>query len=101
MPGWIEATTIQAAVLDRLTKGDLGWTYAPADQLEREEMSALIEPDVLDALIRLNPKIAEQPERVDEVLPRLRAAILSVADEGLVRANELMIGWIGRMEGRA
>src|SRR4051794_8398468 len=94
MPGWTEASTIQDAIADRLSRSDLGWTYVPPEQLEREEMSAFVEPDVVEALIRLNPKIAEAPERVDEILPRLRATILAVADEGLVRANELMIDWL-------
>jgi len=94
MTGFTEASTIQAAVRDRLSQGDLGWAYVPADQLEREEMSALIESDVIDALLRLNPSIAAHPERVDEILPRLRAVVLSVADEGLVRSNELMMEWL-------
>jgi len=94
MTGFTEASTIQAAIRDCLTQGDLGWTHVPADELEREETSALIEADAVDALIRLNPSIAAHPERVDEVLPRLRAVVLSVADEGLVRANELMVEWL-------
>lgn len=89
-----EASTIQAAVADRLSQGDLDWSYVPAEELEREEMSALIEPDVVEALLRLNPSIAAHPERVDEILPRLRAAILSVADEGLVPSNALMAEWL-------
>ena len=38
--------------------------------------------------MRLNPAIAEQPERVDEVLPRLRAAILSVAERRARRGEQ-------------
>ena len=47
-----------------------------------------------EALIRLNPEISADPDRADEVLYRLRAILLSVKGEGLVRANELFAGWL-------
>ncbi len=46
------------------------------------------------ALTRLNPEIAADPSRVDQVLPQLRAAILSAGDDGLMAANERMTGWL-------
>ncbi len=45
-------------------------------------------------MIRLNPDIAAQPDRADEVLYRLRAIPLSVNSDGLVRANEHFAEWL-------
>ena len=39
-------------------------------------------------LIRLNPDIAAQPDRADDVLYRLRAIVIGVQTDGLVKANE-------------
>jgi len=92
--GFTEANTIQAAVVDRLAKPDLGWAPVAPDQLQREDISAIIEPDVAAALVRLNPLIAKDPARVDQVLPGLRATVLSVVEDGLVAANERMMAWL-------
>jgi type I restriction enzyme R subunit len=54
----------------------------------------LVEPWVREALIRLNPEIAAQPDRADEVLYKLRAIVLSVRSDGLIRANEEMTAWM-------
>ena len=43
---------------------------------------------------RLNPAIADQPERISEVLPRLRATALSAVNDGLIVANERMTTWL-------
>ena len=43
---------------------------------------------VKEALIRLNPEIAEAPERADEVLYKLRAMMVSVQPHNLVTQNE-------------
>ena len=98
MPGFTESSTIQAAITDRATQSDLGWKYIPGKGLDREEISPLLEGDVVDALVRLNPAIAEKPQRVNEILPKLRAVILSVTDEGLVAANERMTRWLRGLE---
>jgi type I restriction enzyme R subunit len=92
--GFTESSTIQAAVADRLSKPDLGWTEVHPDQLKREDISALIEPDVTEALLTLNPAIAADPDRVDQVLPALRAVVLSVVEDGLIAANERMMSWL-------
>ena len=47
-----------------------------------------------EALIRLNPEIAAQPDRADEVIYKLRAILLSVQADGLVRANENFMAWL-------
>ena len=65
-----------------------GWRYVPADQLARNYSDVLVEPMVKDALIRLNPVIAEDPSKADVVLQKIRAIILSVEPHSLVTHNE-------------
>ena len=72
----------------------IGWRYvAPAD-IPRRIQEVLVESWLRDALIRLNPEIAAQPDRVDEVLYKLRAIVLAVRSDGLIRANEEMAAWM-------
>ena len=87
----IKETAVQAALVGRLTKPDLGWTFVAGGSLARDSDSVLIEPEIVGALVRLNPVVAEDPARVDEVLPKLRAAILGVRDDGLMEANRRML----------
>ena len=61
----------------------------PAEELPREFSDIMVEPMVKDALIRLNPEIAEEPSRADEVIYKLRSLILSVHAHNLVTQNEL------------
>lgn len=70
------------------TLSENGWKYIPAEMLPRNYSDVLVEPMVKDALIRLNPEIAEDPSRADEVLQRVRAIILSVEPHSLVTHNE-------------
>jgi len=65
-----------------------GWKYIPAEQLPRLYSDVLVEPMVKSALIRLNPEIAEDPSRADEVIYKLRSLILSVQPHNLVTQNE-------------
>ena len=66
----------------------------PAAQLPRQSTDVMVESWVREALIRLNPEIAAQPDRADEVIYNLRACILSVQADGLVRANENFMAWL-------
>ena len=68
--------------------GDVKWKYMQSELLQREITDVLLENDLTDALCRLNPEIAEQPEFAEEVIRKLRAILLSVGNVGLVRANE-------------
>lgn len=79
--------------LGRNHKG-AGWHYVPALSLPRRVNDVFIESDLREALIRLNPEIAAQPERADEVLYKLRAIVLSVRSDGLIRANEEFTAWL-------
>lgn len=78
--------TFEKMVCDTLK--DTGWKYIPADDLPREHSDVLVESMVKDALIRLNPCIAEEPSRADEVIYKLRTLILSVQPNNLVAQNE-------------
>ncbi len=70
------------------TLAENGWNYIPAEMLARNYSDVLVEPMVKEALIRLNPVIAEEPSRADEVLQKIRAIILSVEPHNLVTHNE-------------
>ncbi len=47
-----------------------------------------------ETLIRFNPEIATQPDRADGMLYRLRAILMAVRPDGLVRANEEFAAWL-------
>lgn len=71
-----------------------GWRFVPAEKIHRQYNDVFVESMVRDALIRLNPEIANQPDDADTVLYRLRAITLSVQSDGLVRANEMFSEWL-------
>ncbi|MBC3863749.1 HsdR family type I site-specific deoxyribonuclease [Undibacterium jejuense] len=70
------------------------WRYRSPEQLDRSVNEVLLENELKSALIRLNPEIAEKPERADEVIHNLRGILSSVAHTGLVRANEEFLKWV-------
>lgn len=82
-----EDNTIEQMVISTL-KGN-GWNYISAEELPRNYSDVMVEPMVKDALIRLNPEIAEEPSRADEVIYKLRTIILSVQSGNLITQNEL------------
>ena len=108
-----ESNTVEAYIRDRLagpvsrgqpevvretdsaaSHGGLGWRYISPAELPRQTQEVLVEPWVREALIKLNPEIADRPERADDVLHKLRAIILSVRADGLVKANEEFAAWL-------
>src|SRR5690606_12334 len=64
----------------------LGWHYLSAANVPRQPHEVFVEAWVRDALIRLNPEIAAVPDRADEVLYKLRAIVLAVRSDGLIKA---------------
>lgn len=82
-----EDNTIEQMILSALQKN--GWKYIPADELPRDYSDVMVEPMVKQALIRLNPEIAVEPSRADEVIYKLRTLILTVQPHNLVTQNEL------------
>ncbi len=108
-----EANTVEAFIRDLLCGGithhtavcpglarhsgqlsGLGWNYFSHENLPRQLREALVEEHLRDALVRLNPSIAAQPDCVDDVLYRLRAIIMGVRSDGLVKANEEFAAWV-------
>ena len=73
---------------------EVRWNYAEPELLCRELTDVLIEPELKQALCRLNPDIASQPERADEVIHKLRAILITVNNVGLVRANQEFSKWL-------
>jgi len=82
-----EDNTIEQMVLTSLNNN--GWKFIPAEELQREYSDVMVEPMVKEALIRLNPVIAEEPSRADEVIYKLRTLILTVQPHNLVTQNEM------------
>ena len=64
------------------------------DSLGRELTDVIVERSLREALIRLNPSIAEKPERADEVIYRLRTIWLASHSTGLVAANQEFEKWL-------
>jgi type I restriction enzyme R subunit len=108
-----ESNTVEAFIRDRLCGGvthhtavgpglarrnrqisGLGWHYLGASNLPRQPPEVFVEDHLRDALVRLNPSIAAEPDRVDDVLHRLRAIVMTVRDSGLVKANEEFAAWL-------
>ena len=87
-----EANTVEAFVRDVLT--GLGWQYLAPQDLPRQPQEVMVEDQLRDALSRLNPEIAAQPDRADDVLYKVRAIVLGVRSDGLVKANEEFAAWL-------
>jgi type I restriction enzyme, R subunit len=87
-----EQNTVEDYIRDILVK--MGWKYIPREQLPRQDADVLVEEHLRQALIKLNPEIAEKPERAEEVLYKLRAIIISVRGTGIVKTNEEFAKWI-------
>ena len=71
----------------------LGWHTLAPENLPRQTHEVFVEPFVREALVRLNPEIANQPDRAEEVLHELRAILRSARSDGLIKANEAMTEW--------
>ena len=98
-----EENTVEQMILNMLCEDTtskqgsicaLGWRFVPAEKLHRQYSDVFVESMAREALIRLNPEIAAQPDDADTVLYRLRAITLSVQSDGLVRANEMFSEWL-------
>jgi type I restriction enzyme, R subunit len=87
-----EGSTVERLLIDQARR--IGWTYITGPQVPRQTSDTMVETWVREALIKLNPEVAAQPDRADEVIYNLRACILSVQSDGLVRANENFTAWL-------
>lgn len=87
-----EANSVRDLVRDRAAFGV--WRFMSGFELPRQHSDVLIDALLRDALIRLNPTIAENPARADEVIYQLRAIIQSGASGSLLAANEEFASWL-------
>jgi type I restriction enzyme, R subunit len=113
MSGFNESNTVEAFVRDRLCGGithhtavgpglarrlrlvsGLGWHFLAPQYLHRQPHEALVDDQVREALVRLNPDIAVKPDRADDVVYKLRAILMGVRSDGLVKANEEFAAWL-------
>lgn len=76
------------------TAGSPKWDFFEPLKVPRQPTDVLVEPWLRRSLINLNPEIAAQPDRADEVVYALRAILLAVGADGLVRANENFTQWL-------
>ena len=92
----VNLNTVRAGVVkeESVGYGDAKWKYVQSELLQREITDVFVEKELIDALCRINPEIAAQPEFADEVIRKLRAILLSVGNVGLVRANEEFSRWL-------
>lgn len=75
-------------------ESEVKWKYIQADLLQRDITEVLLEKDLKDSLCRLNPVIASNPDKAEEVIHKLRAILITVNNVGLVRANEEFAKWL-------
>ena len=91
----LSGVNLNSNVLNEPTIGyEAEWTYKSATDLNRSVNEVLIEQDLKDALIRLNPEININHELAEEVIYNLRAILISVNQVGLVKANEEFFKWL-------
>ena len=83
-PGWGGSLEFQPAK----------WSFVDPLKVPRQASEVLVESWLRESLITLNPEIAAQPDRADEVIYALRAILLAVGGDGLVRANENFTQWL-------
>lgn len=81
-----EDNTVEQLFIESLVKN--GWNYIPPEKLPRDHSDVMVETLVKNALIRLNPEIAEDPSRADEVIYKLRTMLQPFPYDNLVAQNE-------------
>jgi len=107
--GFTELNSVEHYIINQLTGVNLNqgqvaeatllpygaeWQFQSPEQLGRGVNEVMVEAQVKDALLRLNPEIQARPELTDEVIYKLRAILISVNQIGLVKANEEFFLWL-------
>lgn len=82
-----EDNTTEQMIISTLQKN--GWEYTPAEELDRDEGDVIVESMVRDSLARLNPEIAEDSARADEIIYKLRTLLIATNRQNLVTQNEI------------
>jgi type I restriction enzyme R subunit len=106
--GFNELNSVEHYIIHQLTGSNLNnnimdeskvdygaqWQFVAPNDLQRSVNEVLLEQELKDALIRLNPEITAQPDLADEVIYKLRAVLIAVNQVGLVKANEAFFKWM-------
>jgi len=92
----VNLNTVQSdlAKEDAVEYDSVKWKYVQPDLLHREITEVFVDKELKEALCRLNPFIAANTDRADEVIHKLRAILIAVNSVGLVRANEEFAKWL-------
>lgn len=88
MSTFTEKSTVEEMIVSALSIKGI-WKYIPSEDLPRQLSDVLVEPMLKEALIRLNPEIAEDPSRADVVIYKLKQFIQTVQADNLVAQNEV------------
>ncbi|MDN3515932.1 MAG: hypothetical protein NG747_16265 [Candidatus Brocadia sp.] len=74
----VNLNAVQSGVVaeDPVEYDTVAWKYVQSELLQRNIEDVLLEKELTEALCRLNPEIAAQPERAEEVIHKLRSSIL-------------------------
>lgn len=92
MIGIGERNSVQEPVVRQLAS--IGWNHIYGEALDRELEDVMIEADLRDALIRLNPVIAQDPSRAAEIIAAINRD-LALPDDGTpVTANQAFYPWL-------
>lgn len=105
--GFTELNSVEHFIIHQLTGVNLNsnvegtltvygaeWVYQSSDRIQRGVNEVLDETVLQEALVRLNPEIATNPDLANEVIYKLRAVLISVNQVGLVKANEEFYQWM-------
>ena len=86
-----ESNTVEQMVIEACVS--LGWRYVPASSLPRQPSDVFVESLLRQALIRLNPATAAQPDRADESCepPALAAGAPLDRADGASRGRRRMV----------
>lgn len=88
-----EANSVRDFVRDLVKSCDI--PFAPGNELPRRPDQVLLEGSVKDALVRLNPEIATDPGKADEVIYNLRAILIAArTSPHPVVLNEEFMAWL-------
>ncbi|MFD2100647.1 type I restriction endonuclease subunit R [Flagellimonas iocasae] len=90
----LSGVNLNDAVNEPKTGYSAYWNFKTNAELDRSVNEVLVERELKDALIRLNPEIADKEERADEIIYKLRAVLLAVNQIGLVKTNEEFLKWL-------
>lgn len=83
----------EANIVEQMSLGTCvsnGWVYAPGPSLSRQASDVFVESSLRQALINLNPEIATQPDRADEVIYNIKVIPLAGQTYRLFRSGGLL-----------